>query len=214
MDPISTVVLGCLAYGGYKLYTYASSPIYHYFAQPVSQLEGTPVYNFDLTRAPDGYLNINGLTSNAILSNKPQLVDAIKVIVPKYQNCNDINSFVFYYGEIPLLKLGLSKTALTNVIVRLPPQPSSGSFTIFNHKQYHFEGPIQKTYDVDLKSDGSLDISKHLILHNYPLIVEAVNKATFVGVSEVIFTYYNIPLIKLNINGQEDKLFSVVMDLA
>jgi hypothetical protein len=217
MDPIATVLAGCVAYGGYKLYKILSSPIYHCFPQEVSKLQGTPVYTFELMSSKDGTLDIEQITSNVILANKPRLIDAITFALTEYGSCIGVNSFVFYYGEIPLVKLVVSPKALTNTIVRLPRQPSwdSKRFTMVTNKQYNFEGPIPETYDMSLSVDGTLDISKHLSLYNYPIVVDELTKKkpTFVGVSELIFTYYNIPIVKINVLGQSQSV-SLVMDLA
>lgn len=219
MDPITTVFAGCIVYGGYKLYKFLSSPIYHCFTQNASTLEGTPVYAFQAIKSEDGTLNIDHITSNVILADKPRLVEAIEFALTKYGTCTNVNSFVFYYGEILLVKLIVDSEASTNVIVRLPrTRNSCGSkrFTVITNKQYHFESPISETYDVALNKDGTLDISKHMGLFNYLNIVDELMKKdhTFACVSEIIFTYYNIPIVKINIQGHENMYSSVVMDLA
>jgi hypothetical protein len=165
MDPISTVLAGCAVYGGYRAYKFLSSPTYHCFPQDVSKLQGTPVYTFELIRGGDGTLNSEQITSNVILADKSELIDAIKFALTEYGSCTNMNSLVFYYGEIPLVKLVDRHEALTNVIVRLPrKQWSSDEFKIVTNKQYNFEGSIPETYDVALSLDGSLDISKHIII--------------------------------------------------
>jgi hypothetical protein len=218
MDPIATLLAGCVVYGGYKLYKLLSSPSYHCFLEEGWELEGTPVYTFELIKTIKGTTDIEQITSNVILKNKTKLVEAIKFALTEYGSCTSINSFVFYYDEIPLVQLIVSSKASTNVLVRLPRNPSwtSKRFTIVNNKQYNFEGPIPETYDVSLTKKATLNISKHIGLYNYPIFVDELKKEhyTFAGVSEIVFTYYNIPIVKLNILGQEDKLSSLVMDLA
>lgn len=221
MDPITTVLAGCMAYGGYKLYKLFSSPIYYSYSQDASNLEGNPVYTFDVIRAEDGTLNVDQITSNVILANKHQLVDAIKFAITEYGLFRNINSFVFYYGEIALVKLVVSDNATTNFIVRLPRNRShdNKSFTIVSNKQYNFECPssytIPEIYHASLNVDGTLNISNSM-LYNYPNIIHVLSNTghTFSNISEIIFTYYNIPIIKVNINDQEAISTSLVMDVS
>ena len=88
-------------------------------------------------------------------------------------------------------------------------------FELVANKDYHFEGPISETCNISLTSDGFFD-DEHPELFNYPDIIKFIKSRSgvFFGISEIIFTYYNIPIVRLNILGQEDEPRSLTMDLA
>lgn len=214
----ASVMGGLLAYSGVKLYKQLFPPA-DIFVQPKSMLDSqvNPVYTFQLSRNPDKSVNIEQITSNVILANKTELVNAIKYTLTEYGKFSDVNSYIFYYGELPLLKLISDEQFETNVISRIPRSSSNGGFKIVFDKNYHFDGRIPDTYDLSLTPEGFLDISNHLTLYNYPTIIKSIASESgnfFFGVSEIIFTYYNIPLFRLRIIGQEDESRSLTMDLA
>jgi hypothetical protein len=217
MDPVTIVLAGCMAYGGYSLYKSYTSPFYSFYVKDVKDDNAHTVHTFKALRTPEGTLNIDQITSDVILINKPKLVDTVKCALSEYGQCSGLNSFLFYYGEVPVLKIVIDNNASKNVIVRLSRTQSwfsNRKFTIITNKQYNFESPISETCDVVLSENGSLEISPYI--YNYPIIVHETTKSkhNFSHVSELIFTYYNIPVIRLKITGQEDQAQSLVMDMA
>jgi hypothetical protein len=61
---------------------------------------------------------------------------------------------------------------------------------IFSNKKYYFDD-VSETYELELT------------LYNYPDIIKSLKSTTFFGISEINYTYYNNPLIRLKIRDQD-----------
>lgn len=210
MDPIACAVVAGTVYLGYRWYQQISPPV-SVSVQPVALADRKfdPAYTFSLGD------NVETITSNVLLANKPQLIEAIKYTHDNYGICTNTNSYLFYYCDVPLLKMVRDVEASHHIVTRIPAKLSNKEFTIVYDKNYSFEHRVPNTYEIRLTPTGGIDITKNPQLYNYPTIKHFCESGrSFIGVSEIIFTYYNIPLIKLTIIGQEQESRSLIMDLA
>ena len=121
MDLFSYAIVVCMIYGAYKLYKQIYAPM-NISVQPVSMLDSqiTPVYTFPVSKNRDGSVNIEHVTLNIILADKPKLLEAIKYTLDQYGACTNVNSYLFYYGDVLLVKLMCDENGNFNAINRLP----------------------------------------------------------------------------------------------
>lgn len=221
MDLLLYALVGCgfvaCVFYSYKSYKKSFetieiySPAYVFIQEVIlSNRKINPCYTFDLSH---NEYNIEDIISNDLLKGKLQLLETIKYTHQKYETCTDVNSYIFYFSGIPILKIIFNENYKFNIISQIKVNTCKTSVNMVYKNNYQFDISIPYSEDIYLTPDGYININKNLLLYNYEIINEICrSQMTFFGIRNIIFTYYNIPLIKLNIIDQQCASKTLIID--